>query len=310
MKILVVGAGVTGCFTAARLQDKGADVTLLARGAKADRLEQDGLRLKDGMTGEEHTARLSIVRAPVAEEHDVAMVCVQDLHRPSLDELLGQLPGRPIIWYLGNTTTGFDRAGEVLGRDRVLGGFPGVGGTWDDDLLVFADKEKPAHAPFDRLIVGEAFDVGAAAAEHVEREVGALGMNVERYVPIMAWHWSHVAFVIPLAGAAYVYDTGAAGGVADRALLKRTMRCTSAAFRVVERAGFPILPKGLRMMKYIPAWLGARRIGQLLDSDFGRIAIAGHAKSARAEMHAIAQDFLALAGDDVGPELRELLRAI
>ena len=231
MKILVVGAGVTGCFTAARLQDKGADVTLLARGAKADRLEQDGLRLKDGMTGEEHTARLSIVRAPVAEEHDLALVCVQDLHRPSLDELLGQLPGRPIIWYLGNTTTGFDRVGEVLGRDRVLGGFPGVGGTWDDDLLVFADKEKPAHAPFDRLIVGEAFDGGAAAAERVEQEIGALGMNVERYVPIMAWHWSHVAFVIPLAGAAYVYDAGAAGGVADRALLKRTMRCTSGVSR-------------------------------------------------------------------------------
>ena len=152
MKILVVGAGVTGCFTAARLQAKGADVTVLARGTKANRLAQDGLRLKDGLTGEERTARLSIVRAPLVEEHDVAMVCVQDLQRPSLDELLGQLPGRPIIWYLGNTTTGFDRAGDGLGRDRVLGGFPGVGGTWDDDVLVFADRgeahghaHRPAH---------------------------------------------------------------------------------------------------------------------------------------------------------------------
>ena len=310
MKILVVGAGVTGCFTATRLQDKGAEVTLLARGAKADRLERDGLRLRDGMTGEERTARLSIVRAPVAEEPEVAMVCAQDLHRPSLDGLLGQLPGRPIIWYLGNTTNGFDRAGEVLGRDRVLGGFPGVGGTWEDDVLVFADREKPADMPLDRLIVGEAFDVGASAAKRVEREIGALGMNVERYVPTMAWHWSHLAFVIPLAGAANVYDCDTARVAADRALLKCTMRCASAAFRVVERAGFPILPRSLRMMKYIPAWLGARRIGQLFNSDFGRIAIAGHAKSAREEMHAIAQDFLALAGDSVGPELSELLGAI
>ncbi|MGI9659869.1 MAG: ketopantoate reductase family protein, partial [Gaiellaceae bacterium] len=302
MKILVVGAGATGCFTAACLQDKGARVALLARGAKADRLERDGVRLKDGMSGEERTARLSIVRAPVAEEYDVAMVCVQDSHRPSLDELLGQLPGRPIVWYLGNTTTGFDRAGEVLGRDRVLGGFPGMGGTWEDDMLVFADREKPADAPLDRLIVGEAFDEGAAAAERVEREVGALGMNVERYVPIMAWHWSHVAFVIPLAGAAYAYEGDTARVAADRALLRRTMRCASAGFRVVERAGFPILPKGLRVMKYVPGWLGARRLSRLFDSDFGRVAIAGHARSARAEMHAIAQDFLALAGDDEDPE--------
>ena len=151
---------------------------------------------------------------------------------------------------------------------------------------------------------------GAAAAKRVEREIGALGMNVERYVPIMAWQWSHLALVIPLAGAAYVYDCDTARVVADRALLKRTMRCASAAFRAVERADYPILPRGLRMMKYIPAWLGARRIGQLLDSDFGRIAIAGHAKSARDEMHAIAQDFLSLAGDSAGPELSELLGPI
>jgi hypothetical protein len=42
----------------------------------------------------------------------------------------------------------------------------------------------------------------------VEREIGALGMNVERYVPIMAWQWSHLASVIPLAGAVHHLGEG------------------------------------------------------------------------------------------------------
>ena len=76
MKALIVGAGVTGCFTAARLMAKGVDVAVLARGDRATRLERDGLRLRDGLTGEETTVRLDVVRTPVRDEFEVAMVWI------------------------------------------------------------------------------------------------------------------------------------------------------------------------------------------------------------------------------------------
>ncbi len=79
---------VTGCFTAALLMQKGVDVSLLARGDKAARLVRDSLHMRNGMTSEKANARLSIVRAPVAELFDVVMVCVQALHRPSITPLL------------------------------------------------------------------------------------------------------------------------------------------------------------------------------------------------------------------------------
>ena len=50
-EILVIGAGITGGYTAARLFDNGAEISLLARGEKADRLEKVGLQLRDGLTG-------------------------------------------------------------------------------------------------------------------------------------------------------------------------------------------------------------------------------------------------------------------
>lgn len=310
MKGLVIGAGVTGCYTATRLMEMGVDVALLARGEKAGRLEREGLRLRDGLTEEEKTARPRIVRSPVAEAFDYVMVCAQEIHRPGLEPLLQELPGQPAIWFLGNTTKGFDQAGEVFGRDRVLGGFPGVGGTWDGEVLLYADRQKPADQPFDRLIIGEAFPEAAAAAGAIQDHLSRAGMKVERQVPIMAWHWSHVALVIPLAGAVYSRDGDLSVVVADQALLKQAMRATAQGMDAVRRAGYPVLPRGLNIMRWVPTWLGARKIGSLLSSRFGRIALAGHAATAREEMHSLAQDFLALGGAGMGRDLRTLLEEI
>jgi len=310
MKLLIIGAGVTGCFTAARLMQKGVDVSVLARGDKATRLEHEGLLMRDGITGEKATVRLNIVRAPVVEAFDVVMVCVQAQHRALLARLLRELPGRPTVWYLGNTTQGYDAATEQLGRDRVLGGFPGVGGTWEGETLVFADRQKPNAKPFDRLIIGEAHADAAAAADAVQNYLRQVGMNIERYVPIMAWHWSHIAFVLPLAGAAYRHDQDLDAVAADRALLRQTLRAAAQGFTAIRRAGYPILPRGLNIMRWMPAALGTGRIATLLQSDFGRIAIAGHAATARDEMRGFATDLLALAGANAGADLREVLGAI
>ena len=98
--------------------------------------------------------------------------------------------------------------------------------------------------------------------------------------------------------------------MADRALLKRAMRATRQALTAVKRAGYPILPRRLSVMRYIPAALGARKIEALLRSKFGQIALAGHASTARDEMHDLATDMLSLAGDDAGKDLRALMEAI
>jgi 2-dehydropantoate 2-reductase len=310
MKVLIIGAGVTGCFTAARLMDKGVDVSLLARGDKAARLENEGLRMRDGMTGEDATVRINIVRAPGAKAFDVAMVFTQAQHRQSLTPMLRELRGHPTVWYLGNTTQGYDAFTEKLGRDRVLGGFPGVGGTWEGEVLVYADREKPGDKPFDRLIIGEAHPDAAAAADVLQKHLQQFGMNIERYVPIMAWHWSHIALILPLAGAVYRHDQDLDAVARDRALLKQTMRATAQGFAAIRRAGYPILPRGLNVMRWIPAALGAGKIAALLQSEFGRIALAAHAATARDEMHGFAMDVLALAGANAGADLREVLGAI
>jgi 2-dehydropantoate 2-reductase len=238
------------------------------------------------------------------------MVCVQEAHRAAVELELAELPGRPVVWFLGNTTRGYDRAAARLGRERVLGGFPGVGGTWDGDVLLYADRETPEGRPFDRLVIGEAFDEAAPAARSVREPLVRAGMHVDRHVPIMAWHWSHVALVLPLAAAVYSHDNDLAAVVADGPLLVRAIRATRQALGAVQRAGHPVLPRRLNLLRWVPAVMGARKIATLLASRFGQIALAGHAATARDEMRSLAADLLTLAGDGGGKELRELMQAV
>jgi hypothetical protein len=65
-------------------------------------------------------------------------------------------------------------------------------------VLVYADREKPGGKPFDRLIIGEAHPDAAAVADAVQNHLQRAGMNIERLVPIMAWHWSHIALIPPV----------------------------------------------------------------------------------------------------------------
>ena len=310
VKILLIGAGVTGCFTATCLGHKGVDIAVLARGSKAVRLERDGLRMRDGITGETTTVPLKIVRSPVPDKFDAAMVCVQAHDQRSCIPLLSELPGRPIVWFLGNNTVGYDSAIEQLGRDRVLGGFPGVGGTWEGDVLVYADRLKLDDKPFNRLILGEAHPDAAEAADAIQRYLQTVTMHIERYAPIMAWHWSHIATILPLAGALYHSGQNLGSMVDDRALLKSAVRATAQGLAIIRKAGYPILPRSLNIFRWIPAALMARKVASLLQSDFGRIALAGHATTARDEMRSLALSLLNLAGDNPGADLRNLLSVI
>jgi 2-dehydropantoate 2-reductase len=309
-QILVAGAGIIGGYMAARLLDNGADISLLARGEKADRLDKTGLELRDGLTGEERTVRLPIVREPVENHYEIVMVCVQDSHRSAVEDLIQNLPGRPIIWFLGNTSRGYENAGNLLGRDRILGGFPDFGGTWDQNVLVYADREKPKDKPFNKLIASEAFPESKPAFHLLEERMSGFNQRIIRFDPIIAWHWCHLALILPLTGAFYLRNGDLEAVASDRMLLKMTMRATVQGLDIVRQNGYPVLPKGLKMFRFMPSTLGAMKLARLLRSRFGEIALAGHASTARNEMQHLAKDMLGLAGQKGKREFTELLGSI
>src|SRR5581483_896041 len=87
MDILIYGAGVVGSVYAARLQEAGHNVSLLARGQRAVSLRTQGIQLEDALTGRRTTTQVSIVeQLTPTDSYDVILVTVR------LDQLHSVLP--------------------------------------------------------------------------------------------------------------------------------------------------------------------------------------------------------------------------
>ncbi len=130
LRILVIGAGVIGSVYAARLQAAGDTVTLLARGQHAADLRTTGLFLEDAYTGQSTRSHIRIVERLAPDDvYDLALVCVR------LDQVAATVADLvvnqqiPTVVFLLNNPTGTKPLVEELGAQRIVLGFPGIGGT-------------------------------------------------------------------------------------------------------------------------------------------------------------------------------------
>jgi len=87
----VVGPGGVGGYLAAILAAGGLDVAVVARGAHAEAIERDGLRLDDPQRASLAPARVTVARS--LDEAPPAEVVVLAVKHPSLEALAGELPG-------------------------------------------------------------------------------------------------------------------------------------------------------------------------------------------------------------------------
>ncbi len=92
MKICVVGAGAIGGFVGAELALAGEEVTLVARGAQLEAIQQRGLRLV--RDGEERTARPRALEDPAAAGPQDAVILAVKAHAlPAVAARIGPLLG-------------------------------------------------------------------------------------------------------------------------------------------------------------------------------------------------------------------------
>src|SRR5690348_5022090 len=86
---LVVGPGGVGGYLATVLAAGGLDVAVVARGAHADAIERDGLRLDDPQRADAAPARVEVARTlDAAPAAGVVVLAVKHTSLPSLAEEL------------------------------------------------------------------------------------------------------------------------------------------------------------------------------------------------------------------------------
>ena len=292
MKTLFFGAGPLGSVYAHLLYEKGGDVTVLARGERHDWIKENGLVVVNELTGQKGSSRVNVVNELKSEdEYDLVIVLIRKNKLLPVFDTLAASPGIKNVLFMGNNALGFGEYVKRLPVEKMLFGFPGAGGGIREQVVHYADREKPKGKR-------RAVTIGEIDGQNKERTLAAkslfesAGVPVDLTTDIDGWLKYHVALVSPLVGALYKHDCDNYQTAKDKETLRALVRAAKEGGRVLRALGFrKRQPFEFNLFYWLPEFMSMMAVKGLLESKFEEVAFAMHAKAARDEMEDLAREF-------------------
>ena len=294
-RVLVYGAGPLGSLFAARLQEGGNDVSILARGQRLADLHEHGIVLHDVRTKQQTVTRVNVVEALAPEDaYDLVLVIMRKNHALKILSVLAANTHTPTILFLMNNAAGPGELVEALGRERVLIGFPNSAGYREGHVVhcLAGTEDNPALVPF-----GEVDGRVTPRTRQVARILeSAPGFGAETRTDMDAWLKYHVALLMPsLAPALYAAGTDKDRLARTRDLVVLTVRAIREGFRVLRALGLPVTPSRFKVFEWMPEPLMVWFLQRRLTDPLMEVAMVRHANAARDEVTHLTDEFLVLA---------------
>jgi len=313
MKTLIYGAGPIGRWLALRLHQAGQDVTLLARNQTYRSLEQNGIKIVDGLTGERLTARPKLVdRLDSGDHYDHVIVAMQKSGRTAVCPILAENENLRNILFLGNDVTGFQHYLEHLPENRFLLGFPGVGGGWQGSDLVIMDREK-RNAPLGEIFIGELDGTIRHRTLEIKSMFEAASIKVSIEKDMDGWLKYHFAFMAPTASVIFRMGGDMTAVASDKEAIHHYCYACREAGNVLREIGYRRRqPPVFNLYYWLPRWLEPKVFGKLFASRSAEIRFGLHARVVGPELHEMAEEFEVLkrlAGMET-PDLDALLECV
>ena len=279
MKILIYGAGVLGSLYTAKLSEFGYNISILARGQRLKDINSHGIVLNNILIKEKTTTEVKTVESLKPDDfYDLVIVIMRKNQVESILPILANNKNIPTILFLGNNSKGAQQYIEALGAERVLLGFPGAGGYFEDHEIrcLFSKKSK--------ITIGEPNCDLSQRILKVKSVFEKAKLKVDISENIDAWLKTHVAFVIPLVCALYTCDTDIYLLAENKDALKLFIHGFKEALVALDKLNIPILHNRMRKIGKIPEWLLLFLMKKRFKTELAKIAIEGHARVARDEM--------------------------
>lgn len=292
MKILVYGAGVIGSLYAARLQEAGCEVSILARGQRLKDLREYGIVLEPALTGEQTITRVDIVEQLSPEDaYDLIIVAMRKNQVPAILPILAAHQRTPNVMFMVNNPSGYDDFQQAVGRERLLLGFPGTGGTLEGHVVRYLVSKR-----MQPTILGEPDGAVTPRVKAIAHTFKQADFPVTISRNIDAWQKTHVALVTPIANGLYM-----AGGdryrLADMSTALHLMvRAMREGFQVLHDLNIPITPAKFRLWEWLPEPMLVALLSRWAKTQQFEILVARHANAARDEMQRLTTEFQELAG--------------
>ena len=292
MKILVYGAGVLGSLFAVRLKEAGHDVTVLARGKRFEEIEAQGIVLEHALKGTRSVTPVVVTRTLKPDDcYDLVLVVMRRNQVADVLPALAASRKTALVVFMVNNPLGYGQWLNAVGRDRLLVGFAGAGGTRVDGVVRY-------HV-VSRLLQPTTFgEPEGGVTERVKalaRVFKRAGLPTAVCSDMDAWQKTHVAWVSALANGLYMAG-GSGDALASRPdVVRLTVLAIREGFAVLRALGIPVMPGKLRAFGRTPmpilvavlrAWARTKH--------FDTIATR-HTLDALDEMEMLSTDFQSLA---------------
>jgi 2-dehydropantoate 2-reductase len=290
LRILVIGAGVIGSVYAAWLQMSGHQVTILARGQHLVDLQDHGLIIEDTGTGRLLTTPIATLDHLAPDDaYDLLIVAVRLEQVTDILPLVTANTATPLVLFLLNNAFGAEQFTQAVGRERVVLGFPGIGGRREGSTTRFYVL------PQQPTTLGEVNGQITSRLRKLAALITATGHPVTITTQIDAWLKTHAVFVTCMAAAIDQCGGDSVRLAHTRTAVATMVRAIHEGFRALQAQGVPVTPRNLAVLfGWMPSWFAVHYWQQALRGPVGTLAIAPHARAARSEMVALAAQVLTL----------------
>ena len=287
MNILVYGAGIIGSVYAAQLQEAGYNISLLARGQRAISLRTHGILLENVLTKQQTTTRVIIVDHLVpTDSYDMVIVTVR------LDQLASILPDLaanhqiPTVLFLLNNPDGMQRL-EMLEPQRILLGFPSIGGTQVGEVVRYYHAPKIA-----QTTLGKEDGRVTPRLRELATAFKKAGFSVSLNSDMQGWLTTHGLIDLCLAGAVIMTGGSSAELSQSRKHMAMAIQGIREGFRVLEAQGTPISPVLMKVVfSWLPRWLAILCLQYILRTA-GTLALDPHLHASLDEVRQIGKDLM------------------
>ncbi len=190
MKIAMMGTGGVGGYYGARLAQAAHDVVFVARGAHAEAMRRDGLRIESEL-GAAHLQRVDVVGDPRdAGEVDLVVIAVKLWDTESAARaVLPMVGAATAVVSLQNGVDKDDVIAGIVGRDHLLGGLTYI------SVVVSAPGVITQTGRMQRIVLGEIDGSSSARAEAAGAAFASAGIDTEVTTDIRRAIWEKFIFL-------------------------------------------------------------------------------------------------------------------
>lgn len=238
MKVLIYGAGVLGSYLAHALIQGGNEVSVLARGSRADQLEKDGLVIRHYFQLKTTKDPITVIRTLEADEvYDLIFVVMKYNDFPSVLPILAANQSRHIVM-IGNNTDAREMQQFLEQHSEtpkhVAFGFQLSGGRRDPERTV-------AIRSGGQMVLG-GLDGPIPFKAELDRAFASARYKLTYLDDMDAWLKNHVILILAMNYAPVLHDYQMNKVARDDKLLREVVAAMGEGFHVLETLGYPLIP--------------------------------------------------------------------